>query len=370
MGFSSLAGAGISGISSLLGASDTSEAADKAAQAQAIAGQNATNALNGGLQSSTSTLAPYTSFGSTAVGDLGNALTGLTTQAATPDQEYVDPSQYDTSGTANNVSGTANNISAAPYATTTNLSEAQLEQTPGYQFTLQQGLESTQNSAAARGLGVSGAALKGAATYATGLADNTYQNQFTDELNANNQNFTQADTAANTNFTQQDTAANTNYTQQLGANAQNYSNALTGAAQNFGQDQTVYSDDQAANAQSANILTGAASLGDTAAGQQVGANTSTAVGTANALTGVGSAQAAADNATGQANAAATEGVGNALTGAIGSYNAGQLLTGGSTLGNALAGATGTGSNSNFLGTVGNALLKNGSGSSSNGSMNV
>lgn len=58
------------------------------------------------------------------------------------------------------------------------MTEAQLEQTPGYQFNLAQGLKSTQNAAAARGLGVSGAALKGAATYATGLADSTYQNQF------------------------------------------------------------------------------------------------------------------------------------------------------------------------------------------------
>jgi hypothetical protein len=53
-----------------------------------------------------------------------------------------------------------------------------LEKTPGYQFNLTQGLKATQNSAAARGLGTSGAALKGAATFATGLADSTYQNQF------------------------------------------------------------------------------------------------------------------------------------------------------------------------------------------------
>ncbi|OYV48273.1 MAG: hypothetical protein B7X10_03325 [Burkholderiales bacterium 21-58-4] len=54
---------------------------------------------------------------------------------------------------------------------------AQLEQTPGYQFNLQQGLESTQNGYAAKGLGVSGAALKGAANYASGLAQNTYAQQ-------------------------------------------------------------------------------------------------------------------------------------------------------------------------------------------------
>jgi hypothetical protein len=62
------------------------------------------------------------------------------------------------------------------------MTEAQLEGTPGYQFNLTQGLKATQNSAAARGLGVSGAALKGASTYSTGLADSTYQNQFNNAI--------------------------------------------------------------------------------------------------------------------------------------------------------------------------------------------
>ncbi len=49
-----------------------------------------------------------------------------------------------------------------------------LEGLPGYRFTLGQGLKSVQNSAASRGLGTSGAALKGAANYATGLANSQY----------------------------------------------------------------------------------------------------------------------------------------------------------------------------------------------------
>lgn len=56
--------------------------------------------------------------------------------------------------------------------------QAALENLPGYQFTKTQGLKSVQNAAAARGLGISGAALKGAADFATGLADNTFGNQF------------------------------------------------------------------------------------------------------------------------------------------------------------------------------------------------
>ena len=58
------------------------------------------------------------------------------------------------------------------------MDQASLEQTPGYQFTRDQGLKSVQNSAAARGLGSSGASLKGAGDYATQLANKTYQDQF------------------------------------------------------------------------------------------------------------------------------------------------------------------------------------------------
>lgn len=81
------------------------------------------------------------------------------------------------------------------------MDQATLEQTPGYQFNRTQGLKAVQNSAAARGLGVSGAALKGAATFATGLADSTYQNQFnnanTNQMNAYNRLKALVDTGEN-----------------------------------------------------------------------------------------------------------------------------------------------------------------------------
>jgi hypothetical protein len=63
-----------------------------------------------------------------------------------------------------------------------NMDQATLERTPGYQFQLTQGLKSTQNSAAARGLGVSGAALKASDQYAQGLASSNYQQQFNNAL--------------------------------------------------------------------------------------------------------------------------------------------------------------------------------------------
>jgi len=64
-----------------------------------------------------------------------------------------------------------------------------LEKTPGYQFALNQGLRAQQQSATTRGLGLSGAQLKGASEFATGLADQTYGNQFQRELSNRNDLF-------------------------------------------------------------------------------------------------------------------------------------------------------------------------------------
>ena len=64
-----------------------------------------------------------------------------------------------------------------------NMTQADLEKTPGYQFTLNQGLASVRARNASRGLGMSTASLKGAAEYATGLADKTYLDQFNVQQN-------------------------------------------------------------------------------------------------------------------------------------------------------------------------------------------
>ncbi len=99
-------------------------------------------------------------------------------------QTRADLAPYRASGeTANNMLMGALPGLASPIS----MDQATLEKTPGYQFNLSQGLKSVQNSAAARGLGSSGAALKGAATYASSLADSTYQAQFNNE-NANRTN--------------------------------------------------------------------------------------------------------------------------------------------------------------------------------------
>ncbi len=76
----------------------------------------------------------------------------------------------------------------------------QLAQTPGYQFTLQQGEQGVANQYSGQGLGngvttgatattPSGPGVKGALNYAQGLASTTYQQQFQNYMAQNAQNY-------------------------------------------------------------------------------------------------------------------------------------------------------------------------------------
>lgn len=126
--------------SAVIGGIGTAYSASKAADAQKNATDKAAATSMAMYDTTRGDLAPYRDIGGVASTELTNRLSDLT----------------------------------APIV----MDQATLEQTPGYEFNRTQGLKAVQNSAAARGLGVSGAALKGAATFATGLADSTYQNQF------------------------------------------------------------------------------------------------------------------------------------------------------------------------------------------------
>lgn len=118
--------------------------AQSAADTQASAANNA-NALQWKMyRQNVQRLAPYTAAGNVAMAGLMGNLPGL-----------VKPIKMD---------------------------QATLEQTPGYQFNLSQGLKAVQSSAAARGLGSSGAAIRDAAEYANGLAASTYQQQFNNAM--------------------------------------------------------------------------------------------------------------------------------------------------------------------------------------------
>ncbi len=119
-------------------------AATQNQQAVLQAGQQASNLDLNAINSANSYLQPYANLGATAAGTTGNLLTGQNSGQMVQAMQNM----------------------------------------PGYQFQLQQGLEAAQNGFAAKGLGSSGAAMKGAAQYASGLADSNYQNFFNNNLSA------------------------------------------------------------------------------------------------------------------------------------------------------------------------------------------
>lgn len=173
---------GLAAAGSVASAAIGAGAAGDAADQQASAARQASNNTMTMFNTEQKNLQPYMNAGSTALGTLQSELPGLT----------------------------------SPFQPTM----AQLESTPGYQFTLQQGLQSTQNGYAAAGLGRSGAAQKGASQYAENLASTTYQQQFNNYLGQNQQIYnmlsglvtTGANAATNTaNLGMQATAQSNNY---------------------------------------------------------------------------------------------------------------------------------------------------------------
>jgi len=140
-------------VAGLAGSAISAGAAQSAAGTQASAADQASaNALQE-YDQTRADLLPYQTAGQSALGTLETTL-GLP------------------GGSGTNAL-TANGLSGLTFQPT----QAQLESTPGYQFDLSQGLQAVQNSNAAQGLGISGSALKGAASYATGLANNTLTTQ-------------------------------------------------------------------------------------------------------------------------------------------------------------------------------------------------
>ena len=108
--------------------------------------------------------------------------------------------------------------------------QERLEQTPGYQFTRDQGLKNLQNAFAAKGLGSSGNALRGAAEYATGLASNTFQQQFQNYWGENKNIFDMLSGAGGVGLSAAGAGANL-----AGTFGNNIGNALQGAGNAYGQ---------------------------------------------------------------------------------------------------------------------------------------
>lgn len=151
-----LAAAGGNVISALLG----SNAAQNAAEIQANAANNAANAQMNMYNTTRGDLAPYNALGLAAVPKLAE-LTGT------------------------NAGG--NPLTAA---LTKPFTAADLENTPGYQFTKEQGLRGVVNANSAQGLAGGGGSLSTAMDrYNTGLASTTYNDQLKNYLAQNQQIF-------------------------------------------------------------------------------------------------------------------------------------------------------------------------------------
>ncbi len=201
-----LAAGGISAGGSLLGGIIGSGAAKAAAQTQADAAARSAQLQQGQFASTQANLQPFVGTGTDALQALKVAL-GIVPQgqgvAAKPATYNITDPQgnlvvanagpdalamahqfpavahiVQATAATPEIGGQQNPLTAAGLSGLTfQPTQAQLEATPGYQFDLSQGLRGVENSASAQGRGLSGAALKGAAGFATGLANNTLTTQ-------------------------------------------------------------------------------------------------------------------------------------------------------------------------------------------------
>lgn len=145
-----VAGAAISGGVSYLAADKQAGAAKQAGNLQYRAAQDAAIQQRMMFEQMRGSLKPYMAAGE-------NALTSMQSMTGT---------------------GPGGNPLTAPLTAPFDPTMERLAATPGYKFALEQGLKAGQNRLTTQGLGESGPAVTGAIDYATGLASNTYQDQF------------------------------------------------------------------------------------------------------------------------------------------------------------------------------------------------
>ncbi|MBN3848521.1 hypothetical protein G3N58_17050 [Paraburkholderia sp. Ac-20342] len=249
-----IAAAAIGGAAVIGGAIISSNGAKSAADTQANAADAAAQTQWNEFQAIEGNEQPYMNLGSAAITPLLQAMGYNVTGNANG-----------TTG-ANGANGTTNplSISVNPNSILqqqfTAPTLAQVRQTPGYQFQLDQGEQAINNSAAARGGLLSGATLKDLLSYSQGLADTTYQQDFNNALSTFNTNYNSAANNANrlsglttmgqnaaTNVGNQglQTAANAGQLTTSAANASAAgtvasSNALSGALSSLGNSASTY----------------------------------------------------------------------------------------------------------------------------------
>jgi hypothetical protein len=298
-------GAGISGVTSLIGGFMASSAAKKAAQQQkeaAAAAQKQIDYATGaavdrgyaGIEQSNNAINTGRDAALKGIAETGTAQKGIYGDMTAG----LDP--YKAAGTygLDQLQSKAGTFAFNP---------KDLENEPGYQFQLQQGMKALQNSAAGRGMLQSGAALKSAIGYEQGLAGTSYQNAYNRALSTFNTNQQGYQTLANLGQT-----ANSQGIQAGGI----YGGQLTSLA-GLGSN---------ANMQGASLLSNTALQGNEYIGN---AQMSGARADADLITGAGNAQAAGTMGSANAWGGALNGVGNAAM----MYGLSKMKNGGGGSGN-------------------------------------
>lgn len=242
-------------VRDITGANQQAQAITTAAQTQANAANYAANLQQQQFATNQANLSPYMSIGTAALPQL---LQSLGYQG-----------QYGANGNLTGLSGQGFQFNPS-----------NLAQTPGYQFTLQQGLNAVNNATSATGQTGSGAQAKGLANYATGLAQNTYNQQYQNALTTYQQN---ASILGNLLSTGQNAAAG------LGSmgmqNAQSVGNTLMSGANATAAGQIAAGSSQT-NALNSLMNLGMGSAGIYALGAKSGMNNAISEGASNLYNGI------------------------------------------------------------------------------------
>jgi len=222
MGGGMLAGNLLSGFGAQGAARTQAAGAQNASLISAIMQQQGISAAQNMFGQAQQALSPYTTAGGNAIGLLMNYLQGSGAQQA-------------------GVGGGGANLLSTFQPT-----QAQLEQTPGYQWAKQQTLGAMTNAGAAKGIGLSGNLLQQVGGAATGLASQTFQQQLANYMAQNQQAYNMlmgpsqlGGTAAGqvaqaaSGLGGQLINANTNIGNTLGAGVMGGANALAGGQQSM-----------------------------------------------------------------------------------------------------------------------------------------
>ncbi len=304
-----LIGAGIGGVTSIIGGLLGSHAANSAAsiqsqnaqrvaqmaqQAAGTAAGGVTTAADNAQQQMRAGLGDanfYLRQGQENSGNLWNQQQGMLSNNYANLNPYLQAGQQGIAGLSQAFApgGSLAGSFKAPTA-------AEAEATPGYQFQMQQGLKALNSSQAAQGLTASGGALKALTQYGQGLASTNYQNTYNNALQSYQTNF---------GNTLNGLGTLAGYGQNANNQAINLGGQFNQAAQNYG-------------GQYANLSQGLS--GNTIGAAQYGGNIGLQGAQSAGQFGLEGARLAGDALTGGANARAA--------GTVGSANAWQSALGG------------------------------------------